>query len=378
MNFIHFGDTHLGGSNFKLPEREQDYLDAFSQVIDYALREKPDFIIHSGDLFDRGKPGNKILLFVIKQLKRLKEAGIPFITIAGSHDVSVDGTFITILEKVGLLINASSKENYVKSEKGIIVKGIDVGNATVYGVPGRRANIKAIYDSLLPEPSDKFKIFIFHHIISNVSDASDFADIPLRSLPPGMDYYAGGHWHEHEEFSYNGKPVIYPGSTEFTDIDSMARGKERGFIHYKKGPEFVKLKTRKVEVREVNCNNLSPEEATSKCLSELKESNGALIVLKLNGTLRTGKRNEINVSQIVREALSKGYLHCNVRISNVNNPGENILSARPVNEMEKEFLSSRGYSEKEIMVAQQLIDILGNNYTPDELEKAIIRAGELL
>ena len=67
MRFVHFSDTHLGASNFRLSERRQDFYKAFKQVIDFCLEKKPDFVIHTGDLFDTGKPDNETILFASSQ-----------------------------------------------------------------------------------------------------------------------------------------------------------------------------------------------------------------------------------------------------------------------------------------------------------------------
>lgn len=382
MNFIHVSDTHLGASNFKLKKREDDFLNSFKQVVDYCIKEKPDFIIHSGDLFDKGKPGNKVLLFTVKQLIKLKEKDIPLLITPGSHDVSVDGTLLTILEKVGLLTNVSKPENYVKEKNHVLMKGEEAGGAVIYGLPGRRANIKEVYESIKPEPSDKFKIFMFHHITTNIKDTEFFADIPLSLLPKGMDYYAGGHWHEHESFSYQGKPVVYPGSTEYGDTRSMERHKPRGFIHYKDGePEFIELKNRGVVVKRVDCNRLTPEEATNKCLNSFsKEGGDSLIVLKLEGVLSSGRRNMIDTSLIKKQAVSNDYLYCNVKLSGLKNPSEKIVStnSKNINEIEQEHLRAKGYNESEVKLARRLINLLGNDYTPSELPKALEKAGELI
>ncbi len=369
MNFVHFGDTHLGGSNFKLREREQDFLDVFKQVIDYCVKERPDFVIHSGDIFDKGKPGNEILLFLINQLKRLKKLNIPFLIVPGSHDVSVDGTFIDVLDKVGLLINVAKKENYLINENEIILKGIDIGPAVIYGMPGRRANVKKIYEMLRPKLSNKFNIFVFHHMVSEIE--SPFSDIPISLLPKGFDYYAGGHWHEHEIFTYFNRPVVYPGSLEYTDLSVIENGRQRGFIHYKDGEiNFVKVKTRDVQLLRINCNNLTPDECVNKCISNINESSNGLIVIKLHGILKSGRRSEIDIEKIKEFSRSKGWLHCIVQTSDLVNPGV-VLSFKSVDEVEKEVLKSKGYNEKEIETGLMLLNELGKEYTPSELNKVI-------
>lgn len=78
MRFVHFSDTHLGKSNFKLQERIEDFNKVFEDVISFCIKNKVDFVIHSGDLFDRARPGTGVFLFAVKQLKKLKENKIPF------------------------------------------------------------------------------------------------------------------------------------------------------------------------------------------------------------------------------------------------------------------------------------------------------------
>jgi len=372
MRFVHFSDTHLGGSNFKLPERKHDFFDAFKQVIDFCVLNKPDFIIHSGDLFDTGRPDNETILFAIDQLKRLKAINAPLFIIPGSHDVSVDGTFISILERVGLLTNVGAPRYYEQTNNGIKLKGEVVGEALVCGVPGHRADIKKIYESIRPPESSKYKIFLFHHITSNVSDASVFSDLPESLLPKGMDYYAGGHWHEFETLNHEGKPLIYPGSTEYHNVDIMERGNPRGFIYYDDKPKFIQIKTRELIVKNVDCDGISPNEVTAKCLSELSGSNKGLIILNLNGRL-AGVKSEINKLRIKSEALSRGYLFCSVRTTNLEVPSKSFVSPRKssLQEIEEEYLKKQGYTEPEVRLALNLMKNLGVDMKPNDLIKAL-------
>ena len=74
MKFMHVGDTHIG-QVYKNDTRNNDIKEAFTQMVDYAISEKIDFIVHSGDLFDSGNPPLDSLLFVTDELNRLKTAG---------------------------------------------------------------------------------------------------------------------------------------------------------------------------------------------------------------------------------------------------------------------------------------------------------------
>ena len=65
--------------------READFYDAFTQIIDAILKIRPDYVIHTGDLFHRPHPSNRAISFCLTQLKRLSVAQIPTIIIAGNH-----------------------------------------------------------------------------------------------------------------------------------------------------------------------------------------------------------------------------------------------------------------------------------------------------
>ena len=87
MQFVHMADTHLGYRQYGLSERETDFLDVFDQAIDEVVRERPDFAVHSGDLFEYSRPPTRALLTAQKGIFRLKNANIPIYAIAGNHDI---------------------------------------------------------------------------------------------------------------------------------------------------------------------------------------------------------------------------------------------------------------------------------------------------
>ena len=92
MKILHIADTHLGYSAYRketeegINQREVDVYDAFKQFVDYAVKSKPDLIIHAGDLFDSVRPNNRAITFAIQQILRLSKQGIPSVLIAGNHE----------------------------------------------------------------------------------------------------------------------------------------------------------------------------------------------------------------------------------------------------------------------------------------------------
>src|SRR5664280_896161 len=87
MQFIHMADTHLGYRQYGLSERENDFFEVFNQTIEEAVKERPDFVVHSGDLFEYSRPPTRALLTAQKGILRLKNGKIPIYATAGNHDI---------------------------------------------------------------------------------------------------------------------------------------------------------------------------------------------------------------------------------------------------------------------------------------------------
>jgi exonuclease SbcD len=92
MRIIHLADTHLGYSAYRkateegVNQREVDVYDAFTQCIDYAIKTKPDVVLHAGDLFDSVRPTNRAITVAVQQILRLSKEKIPFVVISGNHE----------------------------------------------------------------------------------------------------------------------------------------------------------------------------------------------------------------------------------------------------------------------------------------------------
>ncbi|HXG07383.1 MAG TPA: hypothetical protein VNI77_08680, partial [Nitrososphaera sp.] len=76
---------------------------------------------------------------------------------------------------------------------------------------------------------EKKKILVLHQ---GLVDFNKFAgEINSSDLPPGFDYYAMGHYHDHQEkrFGFLGGPLAYPGSIDLTPSEGI-KEVEKGFI----------------------------------------------------------------------------------------------------------------------------------------------------
>ena len=104
MKFAHIADCHIG--SWKDPKLAELSTNAFAKAIDKCIEKEADFILLSGDLFNTALPSVDRLKVVVSKLRELKEIGIPFYFIAGSHDFSPSGkTILDVLEEAGLCKN---------------------------------------------------------------------------------------------------------------------------------------------------------------------------------------------------------------------------------------------------------------------------------
>ena len=106
FSFVHASDLHLGYAQYGLEVRRQDFDNAFTELVDRTIELKPDFIIIAGDLFHQPRPSNVTLENTIRSFKRLSDAGIPVLTVDGSHDSApntITGTILYPLDSAGLI-----------------------------------------------------------------------------------------------------------------------------------------------------------------------------------------------------------------------------------------------------------------------------------
>jgi DNA repair exonuclease SbcCD nuclease subunit len=99
---IHTGDTHVGYQQYHSPERRADFRQAFDAVVDDAIEEGVDAVVHAGDLFHDRRPELQDLMAVLSTLRRLDDAGIPFLAVVGNHEATRAGEWLDLFEGTGL------------------------------------------------------------------------------------------------------------------------------------------------------------------------------------------------------------------------------------------------------------------------------------
>jgi exonuclease SbcD len=99
---IHTGDTHIGYRQYHSPERRDDFLAAFDRVVEDAIEDEMDAVVHAGDLFHDRRPGLVDLHGTISVLRKLRRADIPFLAIVGNHESTHGQQWLDLFETLGL------------------------------------------------------------------------------------------------------------------------------------------------------------------------------------------------------------------------------------------------------------------------------------
>ena len=296
VKFAHIADVHLGG--WKQQPLQDLNFKSFEIALVMSIKEKVNFVLIAGDLFDSAYPPIETLKRTFSEFRKLKEAKIPCFIIAGSHDYSVSGkTFLDVLEKAGFCTNVAIFEE--KGDK-IILEPTIYGGVAIYGYPGKRSSLE-IPDLRRVKFNDApgmFKIFMLHTAIDRASGGNVHMETIETALLPKADYYALGHLHidyEKDGFVYAGP--VFPNN--FQELAELQKG--RFYIVDTDSPKPLRkidLKIKDVVVVEFEIKDAL--RATDIILYELekKDLNDKIVLLKIRGELETGKASDIKFQKI--------------------------------------------------------------------------------
>jgi len=377
FSFVHAADLHLGYSQYNLDVRREDFNVAFREMVDKTIELKPDFMIIAGDIFEHARPSNMTLENAITNFKRLRDAGIPVLTVDGSHDSApnvITGTILNPLDSAGLI-------RYLPRHEGASWRN---ESCYVYGIPNFRTprkteeELPVFLENNKPTPdSSLFNILVFHMAldIPALKPPQMEAEAPPELLPEGFNYYAGGHIHTPYKFPFKKGLLTYSGSTETVSYEDAET--EKGFYHVEvngKGvPKLhrIKLETpRRFIVLDRNYSGSTPTKITEAVVQLVKEADEteAVIVPIIRGVLPAeAGRGEIDLAKI-RSAAEKALLvHPVLRLRETGVPEEII---RSIFKGELKDLKTKAF--------EYFFEIFSERYPREEAEKIARLAIDLL
>jgi len=292
VKIIHFSDTHLGYNDLdildenNINQREADFYDAFSQVVEQIKEIKPDYIIHTGDLFHRSSPSNRALTFAMQQFNILNDLDIPFILIAGNHSTprtNLSSPILKIFEEFKN-IHVSFDQEYKK---------IEFDDVIFHTLPHMNDDSKALSQIELSEENindAKKNIMMLHCSVGAWYLMQEYGEWVYPSdkeyIFDKMDYVALGHWHGFGAVSVKGTKqkysnVYYSGSTERTSLNDKRNSK--GFIELILEDdkdihiEYKEINIRPIKVYEIDCDDYE----NSKEALDVSDIQDAIVDVKL-------------------------------------------------------------------------------------------------
>ncbi|WP_122892924.1 metallophosphoesterase family protein [Arcobacter peruensis] len=272
MKILHFSDTHLGYNDLdildenNINQREADFYDAFTQVVNQIIKIKPDFIIHTGDLFHRSSPSNRAITFALEQFKIIDNLDIPFILIAGNHSTprtNLSSPILKIFENFKNVYASYSQE----------YKKIEFDDVVFHTLPHMNDDSIALDQIEICESSidtRKKNIMMMHCTVGAWYLMNEYGEwvypIDKEYIFEKMNYVALGHWHGFGAVSIKGtkekyENVFYSGSLERTSLNDKRN--EKGFVvldieddllntlHV----EYKQINIRPIRVKEIDCSD---------------------------------------------------------------------------------------------------------------------------
>jgi len=220
MRFLHLADVHLdtpfAGRSDAVRRRLRDASrEALTRAVSCAVTERVHVVLLAGDVFDGDRLSFKTERFLLDELARLHEAGIPVVYATGNHDPGRDAyrtrplAWPSNVEVVGegapRLIRIRDRD------------GREVGRVTAAGHASRRetGDLSAAFPSAGTDELPH--VAVLHTQVREARAADEHepyapSDL-LRLLASGHDYWALGHVHLRQQLA-DAPAVHYPGNLQ--------------------------------------------------------------------------------------------------------------------------------------------------------------------
>ena len=215
FKFVHAADLHLD-SPLRAPRATGRAVEllrdatfrAFSRIVDLCLRERADFLVLAGDLFDFKDRSVRARLHLRRELQRLHEAGIATFIAHGNHDPLTPEAGALGLPASVTVFGPAWSEVPVSRGGAVVcrVQGISYAQERV------TEDLSRHFRRLGPE----FTVAVLHANVGGHGAHANYAPCSLQELAArGLDYWALGHVHTRAEYPLgSGGVAVYPGNPQ--------------------------------------------------------------------------------------------------------------------------------------------------------------------
>lgn len=213
MRFLHASDLHIDS-----PLRGLDRYDgapverlrtatrgALERLVDKALDERVDFVLFSGDIYDRDWQDFHTGLYFREQLVRLGRAGIRVFIVQGNHDAQGVISRQLVLPPNVTVFSSRTAQTFRIDELSVAIHG--------RSFPERVVDEDLVPSYPAPVPGS-FNIGMLHTSLTGRPGHDTYAPTDLATLvAKGYDYWALGHVHAREVVSEQPR-IVFPGNLQ--------------------------------------------------------------------------------------------------------------------------------------------------------------------
>ena len=364
MHLIHIADTHLGFAAFNRldPEsgmnlREKQVYDNFLSAIDVIIKQKPDVLVHAGDLFDTVKPKTRAYTTVLEALDRLKAAAIPLVIIAGNHSMA-KSRYTTSPFKVLCYHPA-----HIIAAYNYQYERVEIGDTIFHLIPNmlKPEDYRKAFNEVEISASHH-NVLVTHGLASTIKDKRlmEVAEHELDStiLSDQFDYIALGHYHRQCQITDN---AWYSGSTEYLTYGEIADTKG-GLVVDPGRHEVCHLDlpcTPMIDLGTIKCQGVHPGDITEEIISHIVARSAPLYSMAqvtLDGLSREhGKGIDMKSLGAIREQLldlkirmkteeedKPVPLQQDIRLIDYLQEFEAFIGKQQLSAKQKEFVASHG------------------------------------
>ena len=213
FRFLHAADIHLDSAlqNLSLSDDSaalrvrRATRDALDRLVNLALEESVDFLVIAGDLYDGDWRDYNTGQFFVRQMGRLREAGIVVCLLHGNHDAANRITRHLDLPDNVQVFGPHRPET-------LHIEGLPVV------LHGQSFPQRDVTDNLVPDypppVAGAFNIGVLHTGLGGRAGHANYAPCSLEELVnKGYDYWALGHVHK-AEILHEHPHVVFPGNLQ--------------------------------------------------------------------------------------------------------------------------------------------------------------------
>lgn len=285
IKIIHFSDLHFGSgerygkinSESGLNTRFEDFISALDKPVNYAIDNKVDLVIFTGDTYKHATPEPLYQREFAKRIKKLSMSKIPVVMVVGNHDIlyRIDGSdaldiystlaidHVTVFNKIEFkkietkngILQIVALPHITKSR--LLTKDEYRNMSTKEQDSLMIQKVKQAIDSCIQKLDPALPSVLLGHGTIETAQFGAEQDLSIGkvlSYPlsyfqmPQLDYVGFGHIHRHQILQKEQPLILYAGSLERVDFGE--ENEDKGFISLElsKGNtycEFISTKSRK-------------------------------------------------------------------------------------------------------------------------------------